>query len=182
MRLLRDLEGSILWLPQTSPGARRNLQREVQARGISPDRLVSAPYVIEDAEHLARLQLADLFLDTIPYNAHATASDALWAGVPVVTVAGANFPGRVAASLLHAIGMPDLIAASLKDYEQLALTLARNPDRLAGIRDELARKRRTYSLFDTASFTRGLETAYATMWDRWQRGLSPASFTVGHTA
>src|SRR5579864_7574625 len=106
MQLLRDLDGSVLWLSQASPAARRNLQREAEARGVASDRLVFAPYVKDNAEHLARLRLAGLFLDTIPYNAHATASDALWVGVPVVTLAGTTFPGRVAASLLYAAGLP----------------------------------------------------------------------------
>ena len=179
MRLLRGLEDSILWLSQTSPGTRHNLQREAEARGIATHRLVFASYVPEDKDHLARLSLADLFLDTIPYNAHATASDALWAGVPVLTMAGDSFPGRVAASLLHAIGMPDLIAPSLKDYEQLALTLARDPNRLAAVKAKLARNRLTGGLFDTKNFARDLETAYAAIWDRSQRGLPPASFAVG---
>jgi protein O-GlcNAc transferase len=180
MELLRGLDGSVLWLSQASPVARRNLQREAAARSIASDRLVFAPHVKEDAEHLARLRLAGLFLDTIPYNAHATASDALWAGVPVVTMAGPAFPGRVAASLLHAAGLPELIASSMESYKQLAFDFARNPRQLGALKDKLDRNRLTQKIFDTASFTRDLESAYAAMWERSERGLPPASFAAGN--
>jgi protein O-GlcNAc transferase len=177
MRLLRAVEGSVLWLRYTNTAMMHNTRREADARGIAAERLVFAPRQAP-AQHLARHQLADLFLDTLPYNAHTTASDALWAGLPVVTCLGDSFPGRVAASLLHAIGLPELVTASLADYEALALRLARNPDWLAAIRTRLLRNRDTEPLFDTARITRDLETAYMTMWKRTQRGEPPGSFSV----
>ena len=121
---------------------------------------------------------ADLFLDTMPYNAHTTGSDALWAGVPLVTCLGSTFASRVAASLLKAIGLDELITNSLAEYEALALKLAREPALLATVRAKLKRNRETYPLFDTARFTRHLETAYVTMWERYQRGEAPKAFAV----
>jgi predicted O-linked N-acetylglucosamine transferase (SPINDLY family) len=117
-------------------------------------------------------------LDTLPYNAHATACDALWSGLPVLTCLGNTFPGRVAASVLHAVGLPELVTGSLSDYEGLALALAREPQRLAAIKTKLMRNRSAAPLFDTARFTRGLESAYVTMWKRQQAGLPPVSFAV----
>jgi predicted O-linked N-acetylglucosamine transferase (SPINDLY family) len=178
MRLLREVERSVLWLQSASNAAVTNLRREAMARGIAPERLVFAPHVARPEGHLARLRLVDLFLDTLPYNAHATACDALWAGVPVITCTGKTFPGRVASSLLHAVGMPELVTASLAEYEELALTLARNPERLAALKEKLARNRNTEPLFDTARFTRDLESAYIKMWERQQSQLSPESFAV----
>ena len=178
MRLLRAVKGSVLWLSYPNASTINTLKREAEARGISPERLVFSSYVKSDDDHLARLSLADLFLDTLPYNAHATASDALWAGVPVLTVAGASFPGRVAASLLHAIGMAELVAPSLAAYEERALQLAGNPSELAALKAKLARHRDTEPLFDTARFTRNLERAYEVMWDRSQRGLPPDGFAI----
>jgi protein O-GlcNAc transferase len=177
MRLLASIDGSVLWLFQTNPFATRNLRKEAQARGIAPERLVFAPLVDLD-EHLARLTRADLFLDTLPYNAHTTASDALWAGVPVVTAMGASFAGRVAASLLHATGLPELVTDNLADYEALAHQLATDPVRLNGIRQKLRASRAGHSLFDTDRFRRHIEAAYVTMWETWRRGEGPRSFTV----
>ena len=178
MRLLHALPGSVLWFSSMAPGPCANLRREARARGIAPERLVFAPYVQSDADHLARLMLADLFLDTLPYNAHATASDALWAGVPVLTVTGNGFPGRVAASLLTALGLEELIAPSLAAYESTALGFAKEPGQLSDMRKKLARHRDTMPLFDTAKFTRGLERAYMVMAQRAQQQLPPASFAV----
>ncbi len=124
-------------------------------------------------DHLARLRLRDLFLDTLYYNAHTTACDALWAGLPVVTHPGPTFASRVAGSLLNAVGLPELIAPSLEDYEALALKLAREPALLAAMRQKLARNRERYPLFDTKRFTRHIEAAYRTMWERAQRGEPP---------
>jgi predicted O-linked N-acetylglucosamine transferase (SPINDLY family) len=177
MRLLRDVEGSVLWLLEDNSIAAAKLKRETHARGIAPERLVFAPRTQPD-QHLARHRLADLFLDTLPYNAHTTASDALWMGLPLVTCPGSTFPGRVAASLLSAIGMPELVTASLADYEVLALKLAREPAALAAIKAKLAANRDTHPMFDTARFARYLESAYVTMWERQQRGDAPANFTV----
>jgi predicted O-linked N-acetylglucosamine transferase (SPINDLY family) len=180
MRLVAAVDGSVLWLLEDNEAATANLKREAEARGVSPDRLVFAPRVsVED--HLARHRLADLFLDTLPCAAHTTASDALWAGLPLLTAPGGTFAGRVAASALRAVGMGELIAPSLEAYESLALALARDPARLSSIRAKLARNRDTQPLFDTARFTRNLEAAYATMWERYRSGLPPASFGVAHT-
>ncbi len=129
-------------------------------------------------EHLSRVHLGDLFLDTIPCNAHTTASDALWCGVPVLTCLGSTFAGRVAASLLKAVGLDELITHSLEEYEALALTLARNPEQLAGLKARLAENRDKAPLFDTPRYTRNLEVAYRTMWERQQRDEPPASFSV----
>ena len=178
MRLLGAVEGSVLWLRYLNTSAMGNLWREAQARGVAPERLVYAPRVPRTEDHLARLRLADLFLDTLPYNAHATACDALWAGLPLVTCPGNTFAGRVAASLLYAIGLPELVTASLAEYEELARTLAQDPKRLAAIKAKLMRNRHTESLFDTARFTRDLEAAYTTMWEKQQAGLPPTRFAV----
>ena len=181
MRLLRAVEGSVLWLSSTIDAAVVNLRREAAGRRVAPERLVFGPRVPQREDHLARLRLADLFLDTLPYNAHTTVCDALWVGLPVLTCAGATFPGRVAASLLYAAGLPQLVTASLVEYEELALVLAHAPERLAAIKEKLKRNRDTEPLFDTARFTRDLETAYTIMWQRQQDGLPAASFAVNCT-
>jgi protein O-GlcNAc transferase len=178
MRVLRAIPKSVLWLSQANAIATANLRREVERHGVSPQRLIFAPRVSDNADHLARQRQADLFLDTLPYNAHTTASDALWAGVPVLTCLGETFAGRVAASLLRAIGLPELVTTSLADYETLALKLAREPPFLAAIKAQLARNRETYPLFDTARFTRHIEAAYTTMWQRYQSGEAPTAFTT----
>jgi predicted O-linked N-acetylglucosamine transferase (SPINDLY family) len=177
MQLLRELPGSVLWLLEDNADAVRNLKREAEARGIGADRLVFAPRV-SGAEHLARHRLADLFLDTQPYGAHTTASDALWTGLPVLTVRGSTFASRVAASLLHAVGMPEMISDSFEDYEAMALKFARHPVELAAMRARLSANRDKSALFDTARFTRNLELAYDAMWQRWQRGEAPRDFSV----
>ncbi|HEY4264608.1 MAG TPA: tetratricopeptide repeat protein [Micropepsaceae bacterium] len=181
MRLLENVPDSVLWLSQANPSAIRNLRREAQARGIAGNRILFAPFVQAPEEHLARLRLADLFLDTRPYNAHATACDALWAGVPMVTQIGSSFAGRVGASLLTAIGLPELIAHSEEEYEALALRLARDPTALALLKEKLANNRMTHPLFDTARFTRDLESAYLAMWERHRRGESPRGFRSSET-
>ncbi len=178
MRLLNDVEGSVLWLSQAKPVAADNLRREAETRGLDGARLVFAPFVAETEQHLARLALADLFLDTLPYNAHAGGSDALWAGVPVVTCKGTTFAGRVGASLLSTVGLPELVAESLDSYEALALSLAREPDILASIKARLIRNRATEPLFDTSRFTRNLESAYLAMWERHQSGRPPAPLSI----
>jgi protein O-GlcNAc transferase len=178
MRLLLAIEGSVLWLPESRRTAVQNLAREAQARGVSPERLVFASFRQSPKEHLTRLKLADLFLDTLPYNAHTTASDALWAGLPVLTCRGDSFAGRVAASLLSTLGVPELVTDTLAAYEREAFRLARNPDELAAIRDKLERHRAGYPLFDEQRFARDLETAYATMFERCRRGEPPRSFAV----
>jgi protein O-GlcNAc transferase len=177
MRLLQALPGSVLWLLQDNPDAARNLKREAQSRGIDPGRLIFAPRA-GPAEHLARHRQADLFLDTVPYNAHTTAADALWAGLPVLTRLGNAFPGRVAASLVRAVGLPDLVTHSAEEYEARAVELARDPALLLAFRQRLAINRSTYPLFDTRRFARHLEAAYVQIWERRQQGLAPASFSV----
>ncbi|MFO1322777.1 MAG: tetratricopeptide repeat protein [Burkholderiales bacterium] len=177
MRLLREVEGSVLWLLEGNPLVSGNLRREAQARGVAGSRLVFAPR-LPPAEHLARHRQADLFLDTLPCNAHTTASDALWAGLPVVTCLGRTFAGRVAGSLLRAAGLPELVTASAADYEALALRLARRPDELAALREKLSAHRLTCALFDSGRYVRHLESAYETMWARAQRGEPPRSFAV----
>ncbi|CAN5289358.1 tetratricopeptide repeat protein [soil metagenome] len=177
MRLLREVDGSVLWLQRAGARVESNLRREAEARGVAGSRLVFAGRLPLD-QHLARHRLADLFLDTLPYNAHATASDALWAGLPVLTVRGEAFAGRVAASLLQAVGLRQLIADNLEDYATLALRLARTPSFLAPIKARLAGGRNASSLFDTETACRAIETAYTTMWEVWQKGDSPRSFTV----
>jgi predicted O-linked N-acetylglucosamine transferase (SPINDLY family) len=177
MRLLAAIEGSVLWLLETNPTATQNLRNEAKACGISPERLIFAPKLTL-ADHLSRHRQADLFLDTLPYNAHTTASDALWAGVPIVTCLGETFAARVAASLLKAVGLPELITTSLEDYEALALKLAREASLLASIKAKLARNRDTYPLFDSARFTRHIEAAYTTMWERYRNGEAAKPFAV----
>lgn len=177
MRLLRAVDGSVLWLLAATAAVEANLRREAEARGAAPDRLVFAPR-IDYAPYLARYGAADLFLDTAPFNAGTTASDALWAGLPVLTLAGEAFPARMAGSLLHAVGLPELVAASPAEYEALALRLGRDPAALASLRARLARSRATHALFDTDRFRRHLEAAYAAMWERFAGGGAPASFAV----
>ncbi|HEY0267181.1 MAG TPA: tetratricopeptide repeat protein, partial [Rhizomicrobium sp.] len=163
MRLLAQVPGSVLWLRQ---GAEQTLRREAAARGIAPERLVFAAPEPDSGRHLARQTLADLFLDTLPYNAHATAADALWAGLPVITQLGDAFAGRVAASLVTAAGLPELVTHSAENYEALALALARDPVRLKDLRDRLAANHATAPLFDTARLTRDIETAFAAMLEK----------------
>jgi protein O-GlcNAc transferase len=177
MRLLQAVDGSVLWMLKPNATAERNLRAAAQAHGVAPERLVFAARV-PPAEHLARHRLAGLILDTLPYNAHTTACDALWAGVPVLTHMGDTFAGRVAASVLKAAGVPELITTTAADYEALALKLAREPQALAGVRDKIARHRDTFPLFDTDRFRRHMEAAYIAMHERHQRGEPPESFTV----
>jgi predicted O-linked N-acetylglucosamine transferase (SPINDLY family) len=177
MRLLRATEGSVLWLFAGNAKAAANLRLEAEKRGVAPERLIFAPKA-SVADHLARHRLADLCLDTLPYNAHTTASDALWAGLPVLTCLGETFAGRVAASLLKAIGLDALITRTLAEYEALALRLARDPAYLATLKDRLIRNRDTFPLFDTQSATRHIETAYQTMAEIARRRQKPRSFTV----
>lgn len=177
MRLLQKVPGSVLWLYEGNAVASANLKREAQARGVAPERLVFAPRMPQ-REHLARQALADLFLDTLPVNAHTTASDALWAGLPVLTCTGKAFAGRVAGSLLRAVGLPQLVTDSLEQYEALALKLATSPSELAQIKAKLMDNRTAAPLFDTARFCRHIESAYMEMWQRHQRGEAPTSVTV----
>jgi len=176
-RILQQVPGSILWLLAERPAVQQRLCEETAARGIDARRLVFAQR-INYPEHLARLQLADLFLDTLPFNAGATASDALWAGVPVLTCAGEAFAARMGASLLRAAGLEDLITINTAEYERLAVDLARDPSRLAQYKQHLAANRASLPLFDTARYCRHLEAAYVQMWERVQRGGAAEGFAV----
>ena len=177
IRLLQQVDGSVLWLLEDNPAASRNLRREAVARGVAAERLVFAPRV-KPAEHLARHRAADLFLDTLPYGAHTTASDALWSGLPVLSCFGTTFAGRVGASLLDAVGLRELVTNSLAEYETLALKLARDRETLDGLRKKIALARDTCALFDTAGFTRHFEAALTTMRERQRSGRPPAHFVV----
>jgi predicted O-linked N-acetylglucosamine transferase (SPINDLY family) len=162
MRLLNAIPRSVLWLKRPAADARANLEREAAARGIDPARLVyadTAPLEI----HLARHAQADLFLDTLPYNAHATAADALGAGLPVLTCRGEAFAGRVAASLLQAVGLPELVTVSLAEYESRALELARDPAQMRELAEKLKRNLSTTPLFDADRFRRDIEEAFVAM-------------------
>jgi predicted O-linked N-acetylglucosamine transferase (SPINDLY family) len=178
MRLLRATDNGVLWLFAGNAKATTNLRLEAEKRGVAPERLIFAPKA-SVADHLARHRLADLCLDTLPYNAHTTASDALWAGLPVLTCLGETFAGRVAASLLKAIGLDALITRTLADYEALALRLARDPGALSALKDKLVRNRDGSALFDTKCTTRHIETAFETMTDIARRNEKPRSFRVG---
>lgn len=178
MRLLAQAENSVLWLSRANQTAMRNLRSEAAARGIAPERVIFAPFLKSAEEHLGRLPLADLFLDTTPCNAHTTANDALLAGLPLLTLRGHSFAGRVAASLLTAAGLTELIADSRESYEAMALRFARAPQALAAIRATLAQRKQTAPLFDPKRFCRSLEAAYRIMWERYRRLEAPASFTV----
>jgi protein O-GlcNAc transferase len=172
MRILSRTGTSVLWLQQGGEAVAGNLRREAARRGIDGGRLIFAGRMESLPEHLARLRAADLFLDTFPYNAHATALDALWAGVPVLTYPGESFASRVAASLVRTVGLPELIAASPSQYEETAVELAADPVRLGQLRRRLAL--RDTSLFDTEHYTRKLEAAYETIYARHHSGSSPA--------
>jgi protein O-GlcNAc transferase len=178
MRLLAGVADSVLWLNTQNKEAQANLRREAAARGVAPQRLIFAPRLEEREQHLARLPLAGLFLDTLPYGAHSTAHDMLRAGVPVLACRGKSFASRVAASMLGVLGLPELIAADLDSYERRALELARNPAALLALRKNLIRAQAESPLFDTVRLCRNLETAYRTMWDIHLEGRKPESFSV----
>jgi protein O-GlcNAc transferase len=177
MQVLQQVDGSVLWLFEDNAPAAANLRREAQQRGVAAERLVFAPR-LPLPEHLARHRLADLFLDTLPYNAHTTASDALWAGLPVLTRRGSTFAGRVGASLLTAVNLPELITHTPDDYLALALELANNAPKRIALRERLAENRLTQPLFDTTRFARHIEAAYREMWQRHQAGLPPDHIVV----
>jgi len=173
MRIMNRVEGSVLWLAQTNPVAANNLRREAARQGIAAERLIFANRIECLADHRARLGHADLFLDTFPYNAHATALDALWAGLPIITRLGESFASRVAASLLTEVGLQELIAITLKQYEEVAVELAANPSRIAEIRAKLLRNRAATPSFDMRRFTANLEGAYTSVFERYLRGEPP---------
>jgi predicted O-linked N-acetylglucosamine transferase (SPINDLY family) len=173
MRLLNKVEGSVLWLSKHNDVAVRNLREAARKHGVAPERLIFATRVPLNEDHLARHQLADLFLDTLPFNAHSTAADALWAGLPVLTRVGETFAGRVAASLLNALDLPELITNTAEEYETAALALAANPDKLAALKTKLGQNRLMSPLFDTENTTRKIEQAFEAMHKRQRDGLPP---------
>ncbi len=173
MRILRAVPGSVLWLLEANAAAMHNLRKEAQRASVDPDRLIIAPRVTP-AQYLSRLQAADLFLDTSPYNAHTTAADALWAGLPVLTVSGETFASRVAGSMATAAGLPELVTQSLAEYERLAIGFARNPHELAALRSKLVEGRGTAPLFDTPSYVQSLEEAFRRIHARASAGQEPA--------
>lgn len=174
MRILKRTQNGVLWLLADNDTAERNLRREAEARGVDAARLVFGPRLPPDL-HLARHCAADLFLDTLPYNAHTTASDALWTGLPVLTCAGSTFPGRVASSLLKAVGLPELITTTQNDYENRAFELATQREYLTQIKRKLVQARTAAPLFDTPTFTKNIENLYTRMIQRHQQGLPPAN-------
>ncbi|EBA18424.1 TPR repeat protein [Roseobacter sp. SK209-2-6] len=177
MRLLAQTDGSVLWLLQTSQSSTENFRQEAEKRGIDASRLIFAP-PLPQAEHLARQQVADLFLDSFTVNAHTTGSDALWAGVPILTLPGKQFAARVGASLLHAVGLPEMIATSEADYEKRALELAHDTEAMAKIRGKLYRNRLNSPLFDTDRFARDLEKGFDLAFERSLKGQTPAHIDV----
>ena len=177
MRILKAVEGSVLWLLQDNPQAVENLKKEAHKKGIDMRRLVFADRA-PLSEHLARHRSADLFIDTLPYNAHTTASDALWTGLPVLTLQGHSFTSRVASSLLNAIELPELITYTQEAYEALAIELAKNREKLASIKQKLENNRLTTPLFDTPLFTRNLEAAYIEMMERYWLDLKPDHIAI----
>jgi hypothetical protein len=177
MRILKAVEGSVLWLLQDNLSVVNNLKNEALRHGVQTSRLIFAERMLL-SEHLARHRMADLFLDTLPCNAHTTTSDALWAGLPVLTLMGASFASRVAASLLNAIGMPELVTGNQEEYEALAIELALNPKKLTETKLKLANNCLTTSLFDTPLFAKNLETAYIKMYERYQAGLEPDQISI----
>jgi protein O-GlcNAc transferase len=178
MRILKRVDGSVLWLSESGDVASRNLRERAIQHGVSVDRLLFAKPLPQLSDHLTRYHLAGLFLDTLPYNAHTTAADALWKGLPVLTCIGETFAGRAAASLLHAVGLPELVTPTLEAYEDMAVDLALNVEKLAAIKQRLAANRLSSALFDTGLFTRNLEAAYAAIYERHQGGLAPNHIVI----
>ena len=177
MRILNRADASVLWLLEDNPSAAANLRVEAKRQGVDERRLVFAPRT-PFSDNLARQRVADLFLDTLPYNAHTTASDALWAGLPILTCAGESFAGRVAAGILTALDLPELITFDAKTYEDRAVALATNPHEMEQIREKLARNRLSAPLFNAALYARQIESAYTRMYERSQAGLAPDHIVV----
>jgi predicted O-linked N-acetylglucosamine transferase (SPINDLY family) len=177
MEILRSVSDSSLWILEDNNAAKKNLIAEAIKYSVNPDRLIFSDRITA-SEHLSRQKLADLFLDTLPYNAHTTASDALWTGLPLLTLKGKTFPGRVGASLLNAIGLPELVTYSYEEYANAAIALAKNPTKLAAIRAKLSQNRLDTPLFDTKLFARHIESAYKAAYDRYHAGLLPDHINV----
>jgi len=177
MNILRKVPESVLWLQRVNETAEKNLRQEAESRGVKSERLIFADRLRKD-EHLARIRLADIALDTRIVSGAATTSDALWAGVPVITLQGSNFSSRMSSSILSAVGLPEMIANSLQEYEALAGRLARNPGELQAIRHRLERNRLSEPLFDTPRFAGNLEKAYKEMWEIFLAGQMPRQIQV----
>jgi predicted O-linked N-acetylglucosamine transferase (SPINDLY family) len=178
-RILEQVKGSVLLIYTANESAKINLAKEIVLRGIDSSRLIFGEH-LPKPEYLARYRVADLFLDTLPYNAGTTASDALRMGLPVLTCMGNSFSSRVAASVINAINLPELITTTQEQYESLAIELATHPEKLKIIKDKLAHNLSTAPLYDTPLFTQHLESAYLTMYDRYQQGLEPDHIYVEH--
>ena len=178
MRILQQVPGSVLWLAENNAISAANLRKEAVARNISADRLVFAKRMESLADHLARHRLADLFIDTLPFNAHTTASDALWAGLPVLTCIGTTFAGRVAASLLKAIELPELITSTQEDYEAMDVELATTPEKIMAIRQKLDQNRVSTPLFNSMLFARNIENAYIKMFNMYHANTGPEHIFV----
>ena len=178
IRILKRVPDSVLWLSGKNQAMIANLRKEVERRGISGNRLVFASYLPEMAEHLARHRIADLFLDTLIFNAVTTAADALWAGLPVLSCPGSTYISRWASSMLKAVGLDDMVVENIEQYEERACYLATHPDALAEIKFRLEVNRLTKPLFDTERYVKHLESAYQTMWHKHEAGLPPESFHV----
>lgn len=177
MRILIQVADSVLWLFEANADAVANLRKSAASQGVDPERLIFAAH-LPLSDHLARIGIADLFLDTLPYNAHTTTSDALWAGLPVLTCAGESFASRVAASLLNAIGLPEFVTTTQQAYEDMAIALASNPEQLGAIRKKLSQNRNTQPLFDSKLFARHIEKAFVTIYERYQAGMQPETICV----
>ena len=177
MRILNAVPGSVLWLYEANAVAADNLRKQAQLRGVAASRLVFAKFM-DHEQHLARYRAADLFIDTFPYNAHTTSSDALWAGLPVLTLCGRSFASRVGASLLHAVGLPELIAGTQQQYEDKAIELASHPALLDSIRERLSINRQSAAVFNGRQFAKDVESAYLAMHERHCAGLAPEVIVV----
>ena len=177
MRILKKVKGSVLLLYTSTVLALENLKREAVKRGVDPNRIIHGKF-LPLPEHLSRLAIADLFLDTLPYNAGTTASDALWSGLPVLTYAGNSFASRMAGSVLKAMGLPELIAPSREEYEIRAIELASNPFKLAKIKKKMLEKRSAAPLFDSKLFVKHIEAAYSVMYERYHAALPLEHFEI----
>ena len=173
MKILKKVKGSILWLSETDSAIISNLKQQAIKNGVEGNRLIFAPRLASKEDHLSRMQLADLFIDTLPYNAHTTCSDALRIGIPVITCIGKSFTSRVAASLLNAVNLPELITTSLENYESLAIKLATNPEEFKSLKDKLINNLPTSTLFNTQLFTKYLESTYIEMYEKYLKGNDP---------
>jgi len=180
MRILKAVEGSVLWLTEGNNTAISNLKKEAKKNGVDENRIIFASRLTLREDHLNRIQLADLFIDTLPYNAHATTSDALQVGLPVLTCIGNSFASRVAASLINSVNLPELITNTQEQYESLAMELATHPEKLKTIKKKLNNNLPESPLYDTPLFTQHLESAYSMMYDRYQKGLEADHIYVKH--